>query len=65
MEQEDEDYETFNGFLISLIGKIPGEHEQFELDAKGWHFHVLSVRDKSIHMVKATRQKGDGIPCNA
>ena len=49
------EYETLNGYLISLIGKIPGEHEEFELDAEGWHFHVLSVRDKMIHMVRVTK----------
>ncbi len=52
---EEADYETLNGFLISLIGKIPGEHEQFELDCQGWHFHVCSVRDKIIHTVKVTK----------
>lgn len=52
---DEEEYETLNGFLISLIGKIPGEHEQFELDYQGWHFHVASVRDKMIHTVKVTK----------
>ena len=51
---EGAEYETLSGYLISLIGKIPGEHEQFELDAEGWRFHVLSVRDKMIHMVRVT-----------
>lgn len=52
---EEEDYETLNGFLISLIDKIPGENEQFELDNRGWHFHVVSVKDKMIQTVKVTR----------
>ncbi len=52
---KDTEYETLNGYLISLIGKIPGEQEQFELDADGWHFHVLSVRDKTIHTVRVTK----------
>lgn len=54
---EDAEYETLNGFLTSLIGKIPGEQEQFELDDHGYHFHVLSVRDKIIHTVKVTKNK--------
>ena len=53
---EEAEYETLNGFLISLIGKIPGEQEQFELDCQGWHFHVFSVRDKIIHTVKVTKK---------
>lgn len=55
MTLEEAEYETLNGFLISLIGKIPGEQEQFEIDCQGWHFHVLSVRDKMIHTVKVTK----------
>lgn len=55
ISMEGAEYETLSGYLISLIGKIPGEHEQFELDDQGWHFHVLSVRDKMIHMVKVTK----------
>lgn len=54
---EEAEYETLNGFLISLIGRIPGEQEQFELDCEGWHFHVLSIRDKMIHTVKVTKQE--------
>ncbi len=54
---EEQEYETLNGFLISLIGKIPGEQEQFELDYQEWHFHVCSVRDKIIHTVRVTRRK--------
>ena len=57
---EGAEYETLSGYLISLISKIPGEHEQFELDDQGWHFHVLSVRDKMIHMVKVTEPEGAG-----
>lgn len=55
IDLEGAEYETLNGFLISLIGKIPGEQEQFELDCQGWHFHVFSVRDKMIHTVKVTK----------
>lgn len=54
---EDAEYETLNGFLTSLIGKIPGEQEQFELDSSGYHFQVLSVRDKIIHTVKVTKNE--------
>ena len=53
----DKDFETLNGFLISLIGKIPGDHEQFDLISEGWGFQVESVRDKMIHTVKVTRHQ--------
>lgn len=57
---EEEEFETLNGFLISLIGKIPGDHEKFELDCQGWHFHVAAVRDKMIHTVKVTKLEEAG-----
>lgn len=53
---EEEEYDTLNGFLISLIGRIPGENEQFDLECQGWRFHVCSVRDKMVHMVRASKQ---------
>ena len=52
---EDEEFETLNGFLITLIGKIPADHEKFDLQCQGWNFQVESVRDKMIHTVKVTR----------
>ena len=55
ISQEEGEFETLNGFLISLIGKIPAEHEKFELEFQGWEFRVESVRDKMIHTVKVAK----------
>lgn len=52
--EEIKDYDTLNGYLISLIDKIPGDHEQFELEAKGYRFHVLSVENKMVQTVRVT-----------
>lgn len=57
MELEEEDYDTLNGYLISLIDKIPGDNEQFQLREHGWHFHVTSVKDKMIQTVIVTKIK--------
>ena len=57
ISMEDLEFETLNGFLISLIGKIPGDHEQFDLISDGWRFQVESVRDKIIHTVKVTKHQ--------
>lgn len=51
-EEELEDYDTLNGYLISLIDKIPGDHEMFEIRDRGYLFHVLSVENKMIQTVK-------------
>lgn len=51
----EEEYETLNGYLISLIDKIPGDNEQFEVEAQGWQFHVISVKNKMIQTVRVLR----------
>lgn len=59
---EDEDYDTLNGLLISLIDKIPSEHEVFEVKYKGYIFEVLSVEDKMIkyvHVVPETEESAE------
>ncbi|MDR0949035.1 MAG: hemolysin family protein [Lachnospiraceae bacterium] len=52
---EEEEFDTLNGFLISRMDKIPEENEQFEMDAYGYHFQVLSVENKRIQRVRITR----------
>lgn len=54
-EAEDEDFETLNGFLISLIGKIPSDDEVFSTTAHGYLFEILSVENKIIQSVKVVK----------
>lgn len=54
-EEEPEEYETLNGFLISLIDKIPNDHEVFSTTAFGYLFEILSVENKMIQTVKVTK----------
>lgn len=51
----EQEFDTLNGFLISLIGKIPADHERFRLEHQGWEFQVSAVRDKMIHTVRVTK----------
>lgn len=54
IEMNTEDYDTLNGFLISLIDKIPGDHEVFEVTYLNYEFHVRSVEGrmiKSVHVI--------------
>ena len=44
-------FETMNGFLISLLDKIPSEDENAKLQAYGYEFQVLKVEDKMIRRV--------------
>jgi CBS domain containing-hemolysin-like protein len=43
------DYETFAGFLLSLLGHIPqgGEHASYE----GWEFKVVETEGRRISKV--------------
>ena len=50
--------EKLNGFLISLIDKIPGDGERFEVESHGFLFRVLSVKDKMIRRVEVKKIPG-------
>lgn len=52
---EEEDFETLNGFLISKMDKIPDDDEKFETEVDGYHFKVLSVKNKMIENVLVTK----------
>lgn len=52
---EEQDFETLNGFLISRMDKIPGDDEKFETDEQGYHFKVLSVKNKVVENVLVTK----------
>ena len=50
-----EDYETLNGYLISLVGKIPSKNEEFSVEGNGCQFDVLSVENKMIGKVRVKK----------
>ena len=55
MQEEEDDFETLNGFLISLIDKIPNDDEVFSIKAYGYLFEILSVENKMIQTVRVTK----------
>lgn len=48
---EADEFETLNGFLISLSDKIPEEGDKTVIRAYGYEFSVLEVEDKVIKQV--------------
>ena len=54
IEAEDE-FETLNGLLISLIDRIPNEDEPISTEAFGYQFEVLEVENKMIKRVKVEK----------
>lgn len=45
---EDEDYETFGGFVFANYGSIPDDGTVFELDSDGLHVKVLEIKDHRL-----------------
>ncbi len=51
-----EDYETLNGYLISLLGKIPEDGTAFKLEDDNFIFYVKNVTEKVIGEVFVRRK---------
>ena len=51
MEAEEE-YDTLNGFLTSLIDRIPGDGETFSIEYARYQFQVTKVENKMIQEVR-------------
>ena len=52
-----EDYETLNGYLISLYGKIPEDGTSFTLEDENFIFYIKNVEDKVIGSVYVRRKR--------
>lgn len=59
--EEEDDYETLNGFLISKIDKIPEDDDRIEVRSYGYCFKILAVQNKIIQKVLVTREADS--PC--
>ncbi len=51
--------QTINGYLTTLMEKIPEEGEHFETDIGDYHVKVEEVEDKKVKTVRFTRLKSD------
>ena len=51
----DTEIETLNGFLTDELGRIPEEHSTFDVEAKGYVFHVCGVRNGVIGKVRVKK----------
>lgn len=57
MPVEEDSFETLNGFLISLLEKIPTDGERARLHAYGYDFYIQKVVDKTIREVVVKKSK--------
>ena len=61
-KEDDDNFDTLNGFLISKMDRLPQEDEDFETTYEGYRFRIVSVENKMIRTVKAVRveeEKGE------
>lgn len=50
-----EDFDTLNGLLISLLDHIPGDGEKATLNYQGYRFEILETRNKMIQQVRISK----------
>ena len=58
MEFEEDDrnnFDTLNGFLISRLGHLPEEDEKAHVEAGGYRFSIVKAENKVIGTVMATK----------
>ena len=53
--QIDGEFETLNGFLTYMNGKIPSDNSTFLVKAYGYKFQVIDVKNKVIQDVKVSK----------
>lgn len=51
-EEEKENFDTLNGFLIARMDRIPRDGERIMVKSHGFEFHILRVQNKMIRTVK-------------
>lgn len=56
-EIQSDDFDTLNGYLISLLNRIPEENETAEITADGYVFRILEVSGNVIRRVEVMREK--------
>lgn len=52
VEYNDEENDTLNGFLVSLLDRLPKDDEGTELEKDGVKYKILTVEDKTIGKVR-------------
>lgn len=54
-----EEFDTIGGFVVSLIGKIPEDDEEYNVQFEDFNFKVEKIEEKRISLIKAERIKAD------
>lgn len=62
IEPGEDDYDTLNGFLISMIDRIPADGEVFSVNYGGYTFHATKVENKIIQAVQICKDSSCHLP---
>ena len=54
-DEEEDTYETLNGYLISKIDKIPEDNDKISIEENGYTFRVLKIENRIIQKVLVTK----------
>lgn len=52
---EDDTFETLNGYVISLLEKVPNDGDNDVIEAHGFRFEILNVENRIIREVRITK----------
>lgn len=55
IEFDGDEFDTLNGFLISLLDRIPENGEKTSVEYKGYRFEILDVRNNIIRFVRVRK----------
>jgi len=63
IDLKEEQFDTINGLLVSMMDKIPEKGDEYEVILEGYLFKVLSVEDRRIRsvLVKKVEPKNQGM----
>lgn len=56
IEMNQEDFDTLNGFLISMLGHIPADDEKAAFSYMGYKFHIVDAVNKMIRYVRVVKE---------
>ena len=60
--EEYDSFDTLNGYLVSLLDRIPTDGEKFEIAAYGYKFAAIEVEKNIIQTVRVTKLESRGEP---
>ena len=55
LDMEEEEFETLNGLMVSELGHIPVEGEQFSMEYRGCQMEIVEVKNKMISLAKVRK----------